>query len=226
MAAVLACGDGALLGGRAAGYLLGILKGKPPPPEVVTRGRREVPGVMTRRCKHRDRTVWRGIPVTSPARTLVDLAAELGEEDLARACHEAGVRHHTRPAQVETILGRRPNSPGASRLRAAMRGDAQVTLSKLESRFLCLLKEGRLALPETNRPAGTVRVDFRWPMHRLTVELDGFQYHNSRHSWERDRRREREAYARGDDFRRYTYADVFDHPRTMLAELQTLLTYS
>jgi hypothetical protein len=58
----------------------------------------------------------------------------------------------------------------------------------------------------------------------LTVELDGYRYHSSRHAWELDRRREREAYARGDDFRRYTYGDVFERPGPMLAELIAILS--
>lgn len=74
----------------------------------------------------------------------------------------------------------------------------------------------------TNRPAGSRRVDCRWPEHRLTVELDGYQFHNSRHSWEQDRLREREARARGDDFRRYSYGDVFERPAPMLRELRYL----
>ncbi|MBD0282810.1 MAG: hypothetical protein ICV69_11560 [Thermoleophilaceae bacterium] len=57
---------------------------------------------------------------------------------------------------------------------------------------------------------------------RLTVELDSYTYHHSRHSWEQDRRREREAYARGDDFRRYTWGDVFERPDMMLTELRAL----
>src|SRR5688572_28636647 len=104
MAAVLACGPGALLCGRAAGHLLGILKGRPPAPEVATPGKRHVKGLKTRRSRLAVHSLWRGIPVTSVPRTLVDLAAELDEEDLARACHEAGVRHHTTPAQVEALL--------------------------------------------------------------------------------------------------------------------------
>lgn len=102
-------------------------------------------------------------------------------------------------------------------------GDVHVTLSKLEARFLELLRAEGRALPITNKPAGGRRVDCRWPEHRLTVELDGYQFHNSRHSWEQDRRREREARARGDEFRRYSYGDVFEHPTLMLAELLALL---
>jgi hypothetical protein len=55
------------------------------------------------------------------------------------------------------------------------------------------------------------------------VELDSYRYHGSRHAWELDRRREREAHARGDDLRRYTYGDVFDDPRPMMSELRGLL---
>ena len=84
MAAVLACGEGALLSGRAAAYLLGVVKGKPPIPEVTAPTKRRVTGVKTHQADVRDRTRWRGIPVTSVARTLVDLAPYLPEEELAR----------------------------------------------------------------------------------------------------------------------------------------------
>ena len=76
-----------------------------------------------------------GIPVTTVARTLVDLAAVLGAGALARACHEAGVLHGTTPGEVEAVLARRPHSPGAGRLRAVLRGDVKVTLSTLERQF-------------------------------------------------------------------------------------------
>jgi very-short-patch-repair endonuclease len=226
LAAVLACGSRAVLSGRAAGHLLGLSRGSTPAPEVSAPTERRVRGVVTRRSRRMhpsEQTVWRGVPVTSPARTLVDLAAALGAAELARACHEAGVRHHTTPAQVEAILARRWGSPGASKLRAILRGDVRVTLSKLESRFLERLGEAGLPLPETNRRAGARRVDCRWPELKLTIELDGYRYHHSRHAWEQDRRREREARARGDEFRRYTYGDVLEGPQLMLAELRSLL---
>ena len=121
------------------------------------------------------------------------------------------------------MLARRPNSPGAGKLRAVLRGEARVTLSKLERRFLELLHAAGLPLPDTNRPAGGRRVDCRWPDHKLTVELDSYTYHHSRHAWEQDRRRDREARARGDDLRRFTYGDVFEHPRYVLDEVRTLL---
>jgi very-short-patch-repair endonuclease len=223
LAAVSACGDGALLSGRAAAHMLGLLKGPAPAPEVTAATARRVQGVRTRRCARKG-TMWRGVPVTSVAETLTDLAAVLDADELARACHQAGVRHHTTPRQIEAVLARRPNSRGAAKLRAVLRGEVKVALSKLEAVFQERLRGAGLPLPETNRPAGGRRVDCRSPDHQLTVELDSYRNHNSRHAWEQDRRRERQAHARGDQLRRYAYNDVLDSPRLMLSELRALLS--
>jgi predicted transcriptional regulator of viral defense system/very-short-patch-repair endonuclease len=231
LAAVLAAGDGALLCGRAAAHLLVLVKGRAPTPEVIARTERRIEGVKTHRSRahpsgaaadSRDATVVRGIPVTTVPRTLVDISSELSLDELARACHEAGVRYGTTPAEVEAVLARRANGPGTKKLRRVIHGDVHVTLSTLEARFLELLRNEHLPLPVTNARVGGRRVDCRWPDHHLTVELDGYRFHNSRHSWEQDRRREREARARGDDFRRYTYGDVFERPALMLRELSYL----
>jgi Transcriptional regulator, AbiEi antitoxin len=226
LAAVLACGDGSLLIARPAAYVWGLIKGSSPRPEVIALVKRRVRGVTTHRVRRidpEDATQCSGIPVTTVSRTLVDLAGVLPERVLARTCHEAEVRHRTTPNQVEAVLSRLPNRPGARTLRKILHGDVNVTLSRLEDRFLALLRETGLPLPETNRPAGGRRVDCRWPEYQLTVELDSYRYHGSRHAWERDRHREREAYARGDEFRRYTWADVFEDPTLMLQELTALL---
>ena len=227
LAAVLARGERAVLSGIAAGHLHGLLRrGCAPPPEVTAPTKREVKGIVIRRSRRLalDATKWRGIPVTTVPRTLVDLAAVLSCDELARACHEAGVRYRTTPAQVKGVLARRPRSPGAAKLRAVMLGDVPVSLSRLEAKFRERLREAGLMLPpETNRPAGGHRVDCRWPEQRLTVELDSYRYHNSRYAWEQDRRRERDAHARGDEFRRYTHHDVYGDPAPMLAELGVLL---
>jgi Transcriptional regulator, AbiEi antitoxin len=225
MAAVLACGDGAVLSGKAAGYLWGLIKGSAPPPEVTTPKDRKVKGVRTKRARHEEinATTRHGIPITTVPRTLVDLSSMLSSADLARACHEAGVLHGTTPRQVEEVLTKRPTTPGAKQLRKVMKGDVHVTLSGLERRFLKRLREAGLPEPVMNRRASERRVDCRWRDHSLTVELDSYRYHSSRHAWELDRRREREAHARGDDFRRYTRDDVFEEPQPMLAELRGLL---
>lgn len=225
-AAIKVCGNEAVLCGRAAAHLWRLMNGRPPQPEVLAPGSRRVPGVITHRTlamDPRDVAAVRRIPVTTVPRTLVDLASSLPESALARACHEAEVIHRTTPDEVEEILERRPSSPGTGALRRVLHGEVRVTLSRLESRFLRILGNANLPLPETNRPAGSRRVDCRWPEHRLTVELDSYRFHRSRHAWERDRLREREAYARGDDFRRYTWGDVFEDPGPMTAELRELL---
>jgi hypothetical protein len=229
LAAVLAAGDGSLLCGRAGAHLWEVVRGQPPPAEVLTATERRIEGIRTHRTRSldaEDRAVCRGIPVTSVARTVVDLAAELSEDALARACHEAGVRYELTPNAVVEVLARRPNAKGSKKLRRIIEGDVRVTLSKLEAHFLKLLRAQRLPLPLTNRPAGGRRVDCRWPEFGLTVELDSYRFHNTRHAWEQDRRREREARARGDDFRRYTYGDVVENPTLMLAELDTIFTTS
>ena len=223
LAAVRAGGEGALLCGLAAGWLLGLVPGGALRAEVVVRVQRRIEGVRVRRgLNPRDSFLWRGVPVTSPARTMVDLASVLSVDDLARAFHEAGIRHQLTPDHVEAVLRRRPNSPGAAKLRAVIHGDAPLTLSALERRFRRLLRANGLSLPQSNRRIEGRLIDCRWPELRLTVEIDGYRYHRSRYAWERDRRREREARARGDDFRRYTYGDITE-PTALLNELRPVL---
>src|SRR3954449_7576877 len=155
LAAVLACGPEARLSGRAAGHLLGLLTGRAPAPEVTAPRLRRVPGVRARRGRidRADRAIHRGIPVTAVPRTLIDLAADLSFDALARACHEAGVRYRMTPAHLSAALARRPrNTPGAPKLRRIVDGDARVTLSPLEHRFLELLAEHGLPLPRTHPP--------------------------------------------------------------------------
>jgi very-short-patch-repair endonuclease len=216
---------GARLSGRAAAHLLGLVKGPPPRPEVTTPLKRRVEGVTVRRghIDRPDRAVQHGIATTAVPRTLTDLAADLSLDDLARACHEAGVRYRTTPAQIAAVLARRPRLPGTPKLQQIIRGDARVTLSALERRFVEVLRARGMPLPLTNRPAGSYHVDCRWPEQRLTVELDSYRFHHSRHAWQQDRAREREARARGDEFRRYTWADVFEQPGPMVADLRRLL---
>lgn len=173
LAAVLASGAGALLNGRAGGHLLGLVPGKAPAPEVIARTERRLRGVVTHRSRGTapDAMRWRGIPVTSVAWTLVDLAGVLPPAALARAAHEAGVRHDIGPDDVDRVLRRRPTSRGRAELIRVLHGDAPVTMSVLERDFLRLVRDAGLAMPEVNRRAGGRRVDCRWPAQRLSVEL-------------------------------------------------------
>jgi hypothetical protein len=222
MAAVLACGDASALSGVAAAYLYGLVRGRAPKPEVTSSKEHRVPGVLTRRCRpfdRRDVTTWKGIPITTVPYTLIDLAAALTPAALAWSVHQAGIRYGTEPEHVDEVLARRPNAPGRGLLLSLLSGDAHITLSALERKFLARLRRAGLPLPITNRLAGGRYVDCRWPEHHLTVELDSYTYHRSRHAWEQDRKRERQARARGDDFRRFTYGDVYEHPAPMMREL-------
>jgi len=171
----------------------------------------------------KDGTEWKGIPITSVPATLIALPSLLSFDELAQAVHEADVKHDIRPEHIERALERHPKAKSRKTLLAIANGDSHTLLSKLEKLFLALLRKHGLPLPHTNRAHGAHYVDCRWPAHNLTVELDSYRFHRTRRSWEKDRQRERDARARGDDFRRYTWRDVAEDPAPMLAELRGLI---
>jgi hypothetical protein len=216
MAAVLACGWGAALSGLAAAFHRGLLRGRPPAPEVSAPGHRRIRGLPTRR-RVVPSGLWRGVPTITLPQTLIDLAVLLPLEDLARACHVADVRYGFSSLTIP------PYARNAGHLTAIFSGDHALLLSRLEEHFRALLRDHRLPLPVTNRRKGDHFVDCRWPGRPLTVELDSFRFHRSRHAWEADRDRERAARARGDEFRRYTWRDVVEDPGPTLADLGGLL---
>lgn len=227
LGAVLACGDGALLSGPPAGYHLHLMRwGSPPEPEVTAPGEHDIPGLVVHRARRvaREGMVWREIPVTTVPETLVELAATLRRKDLGRACHQADVLHEVTPDEIQMVLRRRPNARGIGTLKALIRDDGEILLSRLEAGVHARIRGLRLPLPLTNRPAGGRRIDLRWPEHRVTVELDGYRYHRTRHAWESDRAREREARMRGDEFRRFTWEDVAVSTRYLDRELLALLS--
>jgi len=227
MAAVLACGDGAVLSGLAAAYFYGLIKRRSPPqPEVTAPTVRRVVGIITHRARNldrRDTALHRLVPITTVPRTLVDLAATLSSDDLALAAHEAEVKYRVNAKKLYAALAWRPKAPGAWKLHGIFDGQ-RIKLSELERLFVELLRSAGLPLPLTNRPAGGRYVDCRWPEHKLTVELLSYRYHHTRHAWEQDHHRKREARARGDAFRTYTWDDVTEHREETLAELRELLS--
>src|SRR5215208_815763 len=120
MAAVKACGERAVLWGLAAAYLLGIFKGPTPPPYVMAPTERRVDGLKPKRARKLDRrdvTRVGPIPCTTVPRTVVDLAAVLDDDALARLFHEANVKYGTTPQQIEAVLKRVGNGKGAAVLR-------------------------------------------------------------------------------------------------------------
>jgi hypothetical protein len=223
MAAVLAGGAGGALCELAAAHLLGMVRGKPPPPEVLVRSDRRVKGVRTRRGRlhSSERIRWRNIPVTTPARTLVDLAERMTLEEIALAAHNAGVRHQLTPRQVKAVTARHPNAPGIAKLVPIVDGDAPAILSWMERRALRSILGAGLPRPDVNRRHGANYIDLRWP-GRLTVELISYRYHRSRWAWEDDARRRRKARGRGELFRSYTYEDVLEE-KAMIEEIGELL---
>src|SRR3954471_8121759 len=225
LAAVLACGEGALLSGRAATYLYGLIKGEAPKPEVTTPTQRRPQGVITHRARVHalEATTYHDIPITTVPRTVVDMAARSTPGELAELFHHAAVRFRVKPHHVEAVLRRRPNARGANTLRRVMNGDERALLSVLERGFIALLRKHDLPLPQTNIPKDGHWVDCYWPEPPLTVELDSYRFHSTRHAWEEDHRRERKARRRG-DYRRYVWADVFEEPTATVADLMPLLS--
>jgi very-short-patch-repair endonuclease len=186
-----------------------------------------VKGIRTTRSRNidpRDVAKCRGIPITTVARTVVDLAADSTPGELARFFHESAVRYRLKPHHVEAVLKRRPNSPGAKALKRVMYGDERALLSELERGFIAILRANNLPLPKTNVPRHGHWVDCRWPQHKLIVELDSYRFHGTRHAWERDQQRERKARKRGDEYRRYVWGDVFEQPAATAAEVRQLLS--
>ena len=215
--AVLAGGLEAILSHGPAVHVLRLLPGGPPPPEITVPGTadRRRPGIVIHRVKtlHRlDYDDYGGIPMTTVPRTLLDMAPRLTAAQLARACHEAWVRHRTQPRWIEDCIARNPRKPGAAKLRAALGADA--TLSKLEDGFLALLRKHGIPRPRTNVSIRGDKVDCHWPERGLTVELLSYRFHASRQAFESDVARRRRS-----THLAFTWGDVFERPQQTIAEL-------
>jgi hypothetical protein len=222
MAAVLACGEGAVLSHRAAAHQLRLVPGSPPRPEVTvptTAGRRR-PGIVIHRVRTLhplDASTLHGIRIATVPRVLLDLAPSTTATALTKACHEAWVRHNTGPDEVEACIARNPHKQGAAKLRHALGAD--VTLSALEDQFLRMLRRHHLPLPRTNVDLAGDKVDCHWPEHGLTVELLSYRFHATRRAFEADVARRRRS-----DHLAYTYGDVFDRDAATAAELRRRLS--
>lgn len=222
MAAVLAGGEGAVLSHRAAAHKLGLLRKRPPRPEITvpTTAHRRRPGIVIHRVGRLpalDTATIDNIAIATVPRVLFDLARTTAPKNLTRLCHEAWVHHGTTPGHVEACIARNPHKPGAQKLRRALGTD--VTLSFLEDAFLKLLTTHDLPRPRTNIDVNQDKVDCHWPHHDLTIELVTYRYHATRHAFEEDvaRRRRNHHIA-------YTYGDVTQRAATTATELRALLT--
>jgi hypothetical protein len=181
-AAVLACGKGSYLGGRAAGSNYRILKGPPAPPEVVALSEKNRPGIITRRAKldRRDVTVYRRIPSLTVPALMVDLAPQMTVDELGEVAQKADAFFGVSVDAVAAVARRRGPFTGIAKLREVYIGDAPILLSELERRFFAFIVEHGFPLPRTNRREEEGFVDCRWPDHRLTAELDSYRFHRGR----------------------------------------------
>jgi very-short-patch-repair endonuclease len=229
MAAVLACGEGAVVSHRSAAALWGLLPPDDGPIDVtVTRSGRSRPGLRVHRSRTLDPSdvrVIHGIPVTSPTRTMLDMAETTPERELERALDEALVQkltsHDTLVAAVDGAAGRR----GASRVRTLLdrQDEPALTRSEAEERCLELIRKAALEAPEVNVQVGRHTVDFLWRDRRLVVEIDGYRFHSSRKSFERDRLRDAELAARGYRVIRITWRQLIEEPYAVVARLSLAL---
>lgn len=139
-----------------------------------------------------DVTTHRGIPVTTIARTLLDVAATLGAPRLARTVEQSEIRRLFDLAAVDSTIARNPNHPGAKPLRRALAlyRDDELTRSDLEAIFRGLCDDHNLPRPLVNHIVEGTEVDFFWPDDRLIVETDGRATHFTIAAYEADRARD------------------------------------
>jgi hypothetical protein len=230
MAAVLAAGPAAVLRRRTAAALWRIRDGEPARYEVVAPYDHRRPWIATQRLvlPSDERDEHEGIPVTTPARTLLDLAAVLDEHQLARAAERAEALRLGSPTSLAELVARYPRRPGTPNLRRLIdehRIVPTTTRSDLERRFLTFLDANELPRPLVNESLDPHTIpDFRWPEQRLIVELDGFETHGTRQAFERDRARDRQLTAQGWRVVRITRRQLDDEPQRIAAELRALLS--
>lgn len=227
MAAVLACGEGALLSHRSAAALWGLARPHGPVDVASGHGRPGRAGIRLHRVKTHamDRAAVSGIPVTSVARTLFDLAEVVSGERLERAWEEADRLNLLELRAMEEVCAR---NPGRRALRPIRRLVAEapapvITRSPLEDRFVEFCKRHRLPAHSTNVEVLGHEVDALWPKERVVVELDGFKYHSHRAAFERDRARDSALQAAGYGALRVTHRRLDREEAKLLAQLRSLL---
>lgn len=204
LAAVLACGPGAALSHRSAADLLGLRKTDRAPIDVIVPGRtaRRHDGIDIHRSTTltaADTTIVDGIPVTTVARTALDLATVVRRRAVERALDQAEMLQVFDLNALRDQLDRNPHHPGAPALRAVLDehiAGTTVTWSDLEELCLEVTRAAGVQPPEVNVYVDPgdgeppIRPDFVWRAQRVTVEADGFGSHKTRHAFENDRRRD------------------------------------
>lgn len=230
LAAVLACGEGAVVSHRSAAALLGIAAPPGDGVEVTVvqrscRSRQALRVHNVERLDPRDHGLWHGIPTTSPARTLVDFAHQATPDERERAIAEACALKLVTEAELGAAADRAPNHAGVAAIRAELRreGGPQWTQSEGERRMLRLLRAARLPLPRTQAWIAGWPADFAWLEKRLIVEVDGYQFHGTRRAFERDRRRDQAHIAAGFRVIRVTFRQLDEEPMVVAVTIARAL---
>jgi very-short-patch-repair endonuclease len=229
-AALLSCGDGAVLSHQTAAALWGFADDQGPGIDVTVAGRdcgtrTGIRAHRVRRLHPSDRTRKSLLPITAPTRTLLDLAEAVPQRHLERAIAEALVRRLTTEAKLERLLEGSPGRRGSRALRSLLdqaKGPA-LTRSEAERHLLALVRAGNLSPPETNARLGPYEVDFLWRQARLIVEVDGYAFHSSRTAFERDRARDAELQRGGYGVLRVTWRQLTEQPHAVLVQIAQLL---
>lgn len=231
-AAVYAAGHGAVASHRSAAALHGIRHYDGWPQVIARPGTRRHSGLEIRRTDLAadETTTVRGIPVTTVARTLLDLGAVLDDIGVEKAVREADYLGLFDLAEVSRLLDRYPRRRGTARLRRAVRvaADSDVrTRSDMEERFRALVLDANLPEPEMNGTVElgelTIEADVVWRDAKVIVELDGRQAHATRHAFEADRERDPAAAVAGWIVIRVTWRQLSDQRRALVRDVRRLL---
>ena len=229
MAAVLACGDGALLSHRSAAALWDLARDRGPIDVLVVGGPRTRRGLSVHRSRSldpADAATHQGIPCTSVARTLVDMASVAGHDELRRLLERSIVLRLFDNHQLTAALDRANGRRGTGTLRRLVTDldeNLPPTRSEFERRFHQLIKEASLPRPVTNELVNGYEVDFHWPDARLIVETDGRATHDNPLAFERDRQRDLDLTLAGWHVIRISWRQLTTEPDRVVALLRAKL---
>jgi very-short-patch-repair endonuclease len=233
MAAVLAHGPDAVLSHRSAGQLWGLYPRSEIAPEVTAPGSAKTkPGIIAHRGSSRADEVgrYRGIPVTSVARTMLDLAGRLTEREVERAWNEMEVREYRLRLSIPDLIERYPGRPGTLLLARLLAGDELVGITRndLEEAFLALVDRYGLPRPRMNAHLAIrdrfYEIDCLWEDRRVAIELDGGGAHRTRKAFENDRERDRILTAERYTTARVTCHQIHQTPDEVASDLHLILT--
>ena len=225
-AAVLACGPGAVLSDFSAAALWGFVKRWPEQPEVSVSGDRRPKGIQVRRrpsLPRREKTRQLGIPVTTPARTVLDCMPRLKGPKLTRFVNDALLSSFLHRGELIDALERHPKHPGTALVRPFLKRKGGPTRSQLEDRFVAFCDRHELPQPEINVPMDGRIVDAFFPAEGVIVEIDGYEFHSDKATFELDREKDAEAAVNGLMTVRLTDQRMSENPVREARRLRKLL---